>query len=134
MFYLPANTTSIVQPLDQGIIHTFKAYYRQMIVRKQLLVLEKGNTVEEFKKTFNLLTAIHMIKRACWMVRPETIANIFKKCQFVKESFEVKELSQEADGIVELVNSDEFLHEEYLNFVHCDDKLPCYGESTEMWI
>ncbi|XP_018794411.1 PREDICTED: tigger transposable element-derived protein 6-like [Bactrocera latifrons] len=33
-------------------------------------------------------------------------------CQFVKESFEVEELSQEA-GIVELVNSDEFLHEEY---------------------
>ncbi|XP_049306272.1 uncharacterized protein LOC125776761 [Bactrocera dorsalis] len=65
------------------------------------------------------------------MVKPETIANIFKKCQFVKESFEVEELSQEADGIVELVNIDEFLHEEYLNFVHCDDNLPCYGESTD---
>ena len=27
--FLPANTTAICQPLDQGIIRTFKAYYKR---------------------------------------------------------------------------------------------------------
>ena len=27
VMFLPPNTTSLIQPLDQGIIATFKAYY-----------------------------------------------------------------------------------------------------------
>ena len=30
VFYLPANTTSVLQPLSQGIIRTFKLYYRKL--------------------------------------------------------------------------------------------------------
>lgn len=77
--YLPANTTSILQPLDMGIIHAFKAHYRQNIIRKQICFLEAGKKIEDFKKSIDILTALHIAKRAYWMVTPDTILNCFKK-------------------------------------------------------
>lgn len=33
VMFLPANITSKLQPLDQGIIHTFKRFYRREVLR-----------------------------------------------------------------------------------------------------
>ena len=70
--FLPPNTTSIIQPLDQGIIHTFKVYYQQHIVRKQLLALEKGLTLSQFGKSLTVLEALKMIERS-WRQRSSEI-------------------------------------------------------------
>lgn len=43
MEFLPPNTTSLIQPLDQGIIHSFKSYYRQNIVCNRLHTLRVEN-------------------------------------------------------------------------------------------
>ena len=32
--FLLANTTSIVQPLDHGVMYSFKCHYRQMLVKR----------------------------------------------------------------------------------------------------
>uniref|UniRef100_A0A2H8TWR2 Tigger transposable element-derived protein 1 n=1 Tax=Melanaphis sacchari TaxID=742174 RepID=A0A2H8TWR2_9HEMI len=42
VIFLPANTTSIIQPCNQGIIRTFKAYYRSAIRGKVLAVIDNG--------------------------------------------------------------------------------------------
>lgn len=77
--YLPANTTSIAQPLDQGIIHCFKSYYRQNLVRKQIAAIESGKTMSDFIKNFTIFNAMHIIKNSWWLVKPTTITNCFKK-------------------------------------------------------
>lgn len=79
LHFLPPNTTCLIQPLDQGIIHTFKMYYRQIIVKKQLSALERDLSIQEFYKSVSLLDALYFIKRAWWLVRPETISNCFRK-------------------------------------------------------
>ena len=39
--YLPANTTSLLQPLDQGVIAVFKQLYKQQLVSRRLLEIER---------------------------------------------------------------------------------------------
>ena len=34
LYFLPSNTTSVTQPMDQGIIHNLKCHYRRQLVDK----------------------------------------------------------------------------------------------------
>jgi len=73
--YLPKNTTSLIQPLDQGIIATFKKNYRRElvsnIVSSEMPVTDflKGMTIKDF--IYTGATAWNAIARStiegCWM-------------------------------------------------------------------
>jgi hypothetical protein len=82
--FLPPNTTSLIQPLDQGIIRCVKVYYRQRIVRKQLNAVEQEISIDQFSKQVDVLQAMHMLKRSWWLVTPTTIRNCFRKAGFWK--------------------------------------------------
>ena len=45
LFFLPPNTTSITQPMDQGVIRSLKAKYCTNVVRKIIRSLEKNKTI-----------------------------------------------------------------------------------------
>ena len=54
LVYLPANTTSILQPMDQGVIPSLKAHYRGSVVRLLCSALEKkGALSKDFNFTIN---------------------------------------------------------------------------------
>ena len=53
--WLPPNATSKVQPLDQGIIRTWKAYYRKRWLMYMVDQFEAGRNP---LKTTNVLKAI----------------------------------------------------------------------------
>ncbi|XP_023237227.1 tigger transposable element-derived protein 4-like [Centruroides sculpturatus] len=77
VFFLPPNATSVVQPLNQGIIHSFKRHYRKK------LILNLIHAVESEKSTdISLLDAIHYVKFAWENVTCLTIANCFKRAGF----------------------------------------------------
>ncbi|CAE1153554.1 unnamed protein product [Acanthosepion pharaonis] len=79
--FMPPNTTSLIQPLDQDIIRSFKAYYRRELVRMQIAAIDATPPVPlyEVAKQITVLKAMHMIKRALFMVKPSTIQNCFKR-------------------------------------------------------
>lgn len=70
--WLPPNTTSKSQPLDQGIIATFKACYRRYWVR---YMMEEAEEARDPLHTMNLLKAIRFVIRAWHEVSPQTILN-----------------------------------------------------------
>lgn len=79
--WLPPNTTSHWQPLDQGIIANFKLHYRKQWVAYMLRISEEG---KDPLKTVTLLKAIQW-SRAAWSrdVQPSTIQKCFWKSTII---------------------------------------------------
>ena len=55
--FLPPNTTSLIQPLDQGIIQNFKTIYRKHFVRYLTSKLDDNINIDEIK--IDVLKAIY---------------------------------------------------------------------------
>ncbi|XP_017472800.1 PREDICTED: tigger transposable element-derived protein 6-like [Rhagoletis zephyria] len=123
--FLPPNTTALIQPLDQGIIHAFKCQYRNILVQKQLAAIEREFTVKEYLKSISILDALYYIKRSWWLVTPQTIQNCFQKAGFDVAN----EADQDEEGETEVTFLDQVPN--FTEYVHCDDELQCYGELTE---
>ena len=65
VIFFPPNTTSVLQPLDQGIIQSFKLLYRKMLVKKILQEVDVGvNDTRYYSNQINVYEAIEMISNA----------------------------------------------------------------------
>ena len=72
VMYLPPNTTSIIQPLNQGVISSFKRHYRRELVKE--IVLSELD-VTPFLKQFRLKEMFFVAGRAWETVTAKTIEN-----------------------------------------------------------
>ena len=68
------NTTSQIQPIDQGVIRSLKAQYRRNVVRKITQSVEKKKTLLKF----SLLLGMQMLVAALDAVTTETLVNFLK--------------------------------------------------------
>ncbi|XP_051885228.1 tigger transposable element-derived protein 1-like [Pristis pectinata] len=79
--YLPANTTSPIQPMDQGVISNFKAYYLRCIF-KQLSEITDGQdkqSIREFWRSYNMMKAIENISASWAEVTSVCMNNVWRK-------------------------------------------------------
>jgi hypothetical protein len=76
--FLPANTTSVLQPMDKGIIRSLKYKYHKRLVCK---FLQRITTTRECYKV-SLFDAISMLAASWNAVSWETIANCYWKARF----------------------------------------------------
>lgn len=72
--FLPPNTTSLMQPLDQGIIRSFKTHYKKTIINKMIRNLDIG---EPFNIT--VYDALKYIDLSWQNVSSTVIENCFLK-------------------------------------------------------
>ena len=63
VIFLPKNTTSLLQPLDQGIISTFKALYIKRAFTHILEQMENNESLTVIKawKNFTILECVKLL-------------------------------------------------------------------------
>ena len=90
--FLPANTTSKLQPLDLGIIHNFKVHYRNLFLKYVLAKIDQSNySAKEINKSVNVLVAIRWVAVAWSKVKEETIRKCFCKAGILGADMSVVE-------------------------------------------
>ena len=78
LVWLPPNTTSLTQPMDQGIIATLKSLYRKKLIQDgRLKAMDKAEPHH-----LTILDMMHALRSAWKSVKLKTIANCYRHCGF----------------------------------------------------
>jgi len=77
LVFLPPNTTSVTQPMDQGVIRNLKLHYRKLVIQKKIRAID---TKTEF--VISVLDALRMLNHAWSNVTSTTIANCYRHAGF----------------------------------------------------
>lgn len=77
--YLPANTTSLIQPMDQGVLETIKRHYKRDLLRKLLLLDEEGHSMVTYVKTINMKDVVYTSAASWEKITPLTLSKSWLK-------------------------------------------------------
>ena len=100
LIFLPPNTKSHTQPMDQGIIRALKAKYRSLAVRKLILALEKKEPIPKF----SILSAMYILKKARDAISNQTFTNCSRKSGISEDA--EKAMNDEEDPFKGLEDDD----------------------------
>lgn len=79
ILFLPPNTTSVLQPLDQGIIWSLKSKFRQKMLEDLVGRMDSSTASSKEMKKIDLWQCLLCLRNAWNNVHPDTIINCFKK-------------------------------------------------------
>ncbi|XP_053209666.1 tigger transposable element-derived protein 6-like [Panonychus citri] len=82
IIFLPVNTKSNCQPLDAGIINSFKQHYFGHLNCFLAKLIPTEEKVDDLTKAITLKEALEWIQQAWEKVKQLTIINCFSKCHF----------------------------------------------------
>ncbi|CAF1552120.1 unnamed protein product, partial [Adineta ricciae] len=152
LIFFPPNTTSKIQPLDQGVIRCFKAYYRSRLVKHIIKRCTVALTPDQIIIT--ALDAINWIYQACADVTDLTIRNTFRKAGFQHRQT-VTMINNDMDEINELTFNSSLPSEEdslekldillsyvkmgelqltAMEFVKIDEDIPVFNEVNDITV
>ncbi|GFS85022.1 tigger transposable element-derived protein 1 [Trichonephila clavipes] len=129
LVFLPPNATSLIQPLDQSIIATFKKYYIKTTYKFILNKLENESlTVKDVWKQFSIFDCLIHVASASAQIRPRTLNACWKKiwpaCVTDNTTTQTSTLSDEIINLAHEIGGDGFN-----TFSHNDDDKLLVGDA-----
>ncbi|XP_015448017.1 zinc finger protein 28 homolog isoform X3 [Pteropus alecto] len=110
--FLPPNITSLIQPMDQGVIAAFKAYYLRRTFAQAIAAVEEDTkkTLMQFWKDYNIYDCIKNLAWAWGDVTKECMNSIWKNTlkRFVhdfKGFAKDEEVAKINKAVVEMANN-----------------------------
>jgi hypothetical protein len=103
--YLSHNTTSLVQPMDIGIIKNLKTLYRAKLVNYNFEAIEENlltspSTAKEVSARIDLLEAVKFTGDSWPRVSTKTVQNCFAHCGFKHSDLEVPDKADSENDVV----------------------------------
>ncbi|XP_035212025.1 tigger transposable element-derived protein 6-like [Stegodyphus dumicola] len=127
--FLPPNTTSLMQPMDMGVIKNFKTLYRGKLVNYILESIDENllttsTTAREISSKISLLQAIQFVADSWRAIKATTIQNCFTNCGFKPLEISENLSNEENEDMLQVpicIN--------YEEFSTIDNNLPCYDDN-----
>lgn len=105
--YLPPNVTSLIQPMDQGVLESLKRRYRKSLLRDILL----SEDVVKFIKSVNMKVVIEKIALSWNEITPLTIRRSWRKLLPLEDSPTMEDTMDDGPA------NSEFMHD-FLDLGH----------------
>jgi hypothetical protein len=132
--YLPPNVTSLLQPMDQGVIQNFKTHYRATFLQS---LITSDCMVIDFQKKFNIKDAIFGIALAWDKVKPTTLQKSWRKLwpkAYIEEDSAAIALNEPVVDLVKKCYHNEIRElpeQEVLDWIDIDSGEPVVEEITD---
>ncbi|CAB4392444.1 unnamed protein product [Rhizophagus irregularis] len=118
LVYLPPNTTSHLQPMDAGIIQSFKAKYKWEFCRHLIHQFDRG--IDREKNKLNVKEAIDQIAESWNNVTEITIQNCWKKTGILPSNINEDDMDNGTNDVDQESDFEEEI-EYLLNLPEIDD-------------
>lgn len=120
--FLPPNTTSLSQPLDQGIIQNLKVHYRKHVLQSICANMGACKSATELSSKISVLDAVRWISDAHKNVSNNCVKNCFRKAGFIftdnEEEIVEPNLEQELteiQALMEGMNENDVTPQDYID-------------------
>lgn len=139
--FLPKNTTSLIQPMDQGIILATKRIYRRKFLDEVMVVLQNEDNAEDTRgqrtlqnlKCYNLKSTIFNFAAAWKEVKEQTLKNGWKNL-FDGQDADIDLEGLEVSDFCRTIHNNiggEVAEEDILEWLEVDEGDPGYNIMTE---
>ena len=114
MLFLPPNTTSLIQPMDMGVISILKTNYKYLLLKKAIAAAE-GTNIEflQFLKKINIKIAIDLVAQAWDEVPTSAMSGVWKKLLKNEEDPESKLIEDKKVNDIVKIGSDFGIQEKF---------------------
>lgn len=77
--FLPPNATSLIQPMDQGVLQAVKKRYKKKLLRKLIVQDDRGVSIKDFLKSVTMKTVSELVAEAWEEIQPSTLRKSWQK-------------------------------------------------------